>query len=268
MAMRVVIGAALAAMVCVRAGAGVYGTSVESYAPGTGVNPAYTDSSAALGEPTRFTGVGIYPGVVTPFNPAYLTSEVVQVGRGGQLTVKFDHAVTDDPANLFGVDLLIFGNSFYSDPSYPLGIASALFAGGGRVEVSADGVDWRLVTGVAADGAFPTLGYSDLTDPYALSAGNVPSDFTRPVDPAFDAIGKNFAQIVAGYAGSGGGTGIDLASVGLTSAWYVRVSTDANSPTIPSIDGFADVAPAPGAVGMLGVAVVMVGRGRRRGAGR
>jgi len=262
MAFRSVVAALSAAVVASHAGAGVYGSSLESYSAGTGLNPAYTDSNAALGEPTRFTGVGIFPGAVTPFNPAYLTSEVVQVGRGGHLTVKFDHAVTDDPSNPFGVDLLVFGNSFYSDPTYPAGIAAALFAGGGKVEVSADGSDWRLVPIINADGAFPTLGYSDLNDPYSLVPGTLLSDFTRPVDPSFDAIGKNFAQISAAYAGSGGGTGIDLASVGLTSARYVRISTDLNSPTIPSIDGFSDVAPAPGTLSLLALATIAARRRR------
>ena len=262
MVLRCVVGALSAAAVS-HACAGVYGTSVESYAPGTGVNPSYTSASSAIGEPTRFTGVGAFPGAVTPFNPAYMTDEVVQIGRGGHLTVKFDHAVIDDPANPYGVDLLVFGNSFYSDPTYPAGIAAALFAGGGRVEVSADGVDWRPVPIVAADGAFPTLGYSDLTDPYSVFPGSVHSDFTRPVDPAFNAIGKSFAQISAAYSGSGGGSGIDLAGVGLSSAWYVRVSTDLNSPTIPSIDGFSDVAPAPGTLVIAVIVGALAARQRR-----
>ncbi len=264
MSFRGLVGAIGATVVIAsRVSAGVYGTSVDSYSAGTGTNPSYNDPNSSLGEPTRYTGVGVFPGAVTPFNPAYLSNEVVQVGRGGHLTVKFDHAVTDDAANPFGIDLLVFGNSFFIDASYPSGIAAGIFAGGGRVEVSEDGLDWKLVPGTSADGMFPTLGYDDLNDPYSLVPGSAPSNFTRPVDPSFDPIGKNFAQIVAGYAGSGGGTGIDLASVGLTSAWYVRVSTDLNSPTIPSIDGFADVAPAPGASGLL-LACPMIGVRRRR----
>ncbi len=265
MILRLAVGAAAAAVVIVsHAGAGVYGASVDSYAAGTGSNPSYNDPTSSLGEPTRYTGVGVFPGAVTPFNPAYLSSEVVQVGRGGHLTVKFDHAVTDDAANPFGIDLLVFGNSFFIDASYPSGVPAGIFAGGGSVEVSEDGVDWRLVPATLADGMFPTLGYSDLSDPYALVPGSVPSEFTRPVDPSFDPIGKNFAQIVAGYAGSGGGTGIDLATVGLTSAWYVRVSASVNSSTIPTIDGFADVAPAPAGPALLG-ALGLRGTRRRRG---
>ena len=55
------------------------------------------------------------------------------------------------------------------------------------------------------------------------ATGSVPSDFTKPVDPSFDVAGLNTAGVVAGYDGSGGGAGIDLASVGLSEISYVKV---------------------------------------------
>ncbi len=250
-------------------GAGPWASQVVSYVEGTGIQPGYNVPGSALGEPTRFTGVGSFPGAVTPFNPAFLVGEVVSVGTGGHLTLKFDAPVANDPLNPFGVDLLIFGNTGYIDGAFPGGVASGVFgAGNGSVEVSADGVNWFLVPGAGADSPFPTLGYLDLSDPYATTAGSVPSDFTRPVDPALNPMGLNFAHIVAGYAGSGGGTGIDLTSVGLAAVSYVRVANGTAGVTV-EIDALADVAPipAPGAAALLLAAWWRAGRRERGGRG-
>lgn len=236
--------------------AGPWGDSIVAYEAGVGAT--FTDPGSALGIPTRFTGVGVFPGAVTPFNPPYLGSEIVSIGRGGQITVAFDEPITDDPLNPFGLDLLVFGNTFYTDVG---GTAGGLFGSSGIVEVSGDGVVWFQVAGVVR----PTLGYSDLTDRYAPEPGNVPSEFTRPVDPGFDAMGRSFLEIVAAYDGSGGGLGIDIGAVGggLGAVSFVRVSHPVGGAGVVSIDGFADVSAVPGP-GML--AMVMLGalaRGRR-----
>ncbi len=268
-----VLAAGLAAVAGIAAPArGQWAGQVVSYVEGVGVQPGYNVPASTLGQPTRFTGVGSFPGAVTPFNPAFLGSEVASIGSGGHLVVRFDTPVLDDPLNLFGVDLLVFGNAGYIDTAFPAGVMGGVFgAGSGSIEVSADGVNWLLVPGVAADSPFPTLGYLDLTDPYATSAGAAPSDFTRPVNPSFDPQGLNFQQIVAAYAGSGGGTGIDLASVGLAAISYVRISNAAAGVTV-DIDALADVTPipAPGiwlAVAVSGLVLTRRKRGARGGRG-
>ena len=178
---------------------------------------------------------------------SFLTSELVSVGAGGHLVVQFDTPVTDDPCNPFGIDLLIFGNTGFIDDAWPNGIAGGLFGnGGGLVEVSADGVNWTIVPGIAADGMFPTIGYLD-AGPYDAVPGSVLTDFTLPVDPTLtsgDFVGLNHAAIVAVYAGSGGGAGIDLGVVGLSSISYVRVTNPGDPETTPNleIDAFSDVA--------------------------
>ena len=240
---------------------------VISYDPGQNPVSGYTDPATSLGEPTRFTGVGVFPGAVTPFNPAYMPTEIVSIGVGGSLVVKFDQPITNDLAHPYGMDLLIFGNSGYNAINYPQGVTDgSLFgAGHGRIEVSADGSQWTLINSVQADGAFPTLGYSDMTDPYSPNPGSVLSDFTRPVNPTFTATsGTTFAQIVAAYAGSGGGTGVDIGEVGLSSISYVRI-TNPNSTGTVEIDAFSRVAvPGPGTgVAMLAVSI-LVGSRRRR----
>lgn len=249
-ALVVAAGSALLTTGALARPSGSFASGVVSYTQGTGVAAGYDDPTRALGEPTRLTGVGTeYQSTTNPFAGAYESTDLVTVGRGGSLVLAFDHAVTNDPANPYGVDLLVFGNSFYIDNG---GVADGLFGGVGTIEVSADGLDWRLITGVAADGAFPTLGYSDVTDPFQAT-GTVLTDFTRPVDPAFNASGKTFAELIAAYGSSGGGAGVDLASVGLSSASFVRISVASDSAFTAQIDAISDVSavPAPGAVLVL-----------------
>ncbi len=239
-----------------------------SYISGAIASPALNNPVTAVGSPERYTGEGVFPGAVTVFNPAYNPDEIVSIGAGGSLTLRFDEPVTDDPANPFGIDLLIFGNAGY-ESDLGFGITSGSIFGGsslGLVEVSADGFAWFTIIGVQPDGAFPTLGYLDGTDPFGGDAGLVLSDFTRPVNPAFNAAGLTYAQIIAGYAGSGGGVGIDLAGVGLPAISFVRISylgTDGDL----QIDALADVSPvpAPGAAAVvLGGGLVVISRRTRR----
>lgn len=243
-------------------GASSYATSVINYNPGLGAQPGFTDPSVALGSPERFTGEGQFPAAVTPFSGPYGSDEIVSIGAGGSITLQFAAPVVNDPNNPFGIDLLIFGNQGYIDLDYPLGIAGPIFGGssGGRVEVSADGADWRVVVGAEPEANFPALGYSDLTDPFATDPGLVFSDFSKPVNPAFNPAGKTFAQIVAAYDGSGGGTGIDFASTGLSQISYVRIVNAGTG--LVHVDAVSDVAavPAPGAAPLL---LLLIPRRRR-----
>ncbi|MBL9031588.1 MAG: hypothetical protein JNM80_07755 [Phycisphaerae bacterium] len=242
-----------------------YGAAVVAYTPGAGATPGYTNPASALGEPSRFIADPNFPGAVTPFNAPYLPEQVVSIGAGGSLTLAFEQPVLDDPMNPFGIDLLVFGNSFFFDPITFEPIARAISADGGTVEVSADGQTWFLVPGAQADGLFPTLGYVDVTDPYSSPAGVVPTDFTRPVDPGFAWLGADLATLVAGYNGSGGGAGIDLASVGLASASFVRLSLAAGGGGAGNIeiDAVSDVSPVP-APGVAAVGVLALASRRRR----
>lgn len=242
-----------------------YATTVLNYAQGSNAVSGYTNPATALGEPTRFTGVGVFPSAVTPFNPPFMASEVVSIGEGGSITLAFDHAISNDPSHFFGMDLLIFGNAFYIDSNWPAGTVGGFFGGGGLIEVSSDLDTWVPIPGTPALGQFPTLGYSDLTDPYATEPGSTPSDFTRPVDPSFNPTGLSFAQLVAGYNGSGGGTGIDIAAAGLSSISYLRISNPIGSGGAIAIDGVAAVAPTPGvAVVFAGMAALAVRQRTRR----
>jgi len=216
------------------------------YDQGANPAPGYTDPQTALCAPQRFTGEGVFPSVVSPFSPPFGIDEIVSVGAGGHLIVRFDTPVTDDPGNPFGIDLLIFGNTGFIDADWPNGIVGgALGNDGGVVEVSADGIEWHLAGGVPADGLFPTAGYLD-AGPYDTEPGSSPTNFTRPVDPGVvigDLIGLDHQDLIDLYDGAGGGTGIDLASVDLDSVSYVRITNPGDPATTPAveIDAFSDV---------------------------
>jgi hypothetical protein len=236
------------------AGADPWADAVISYLPGINPDMGYTTAAASLGEPTRYTNpTHPFGGVVTPLNPSWATDETVSIGAGGHLIVRFDEPVTNHPANPFGVDLIVFGNSFFTgnffggppDFAYnPSGTVSGVSADGGVIEISGDGVNFFPVSG-AADGLYPTNGYADIAEPFTTVRGSVKARFTLPVDPAFNPNGKTFAQVIAGYEGSGGGWGVDIGAAGLSSVSYVRVTNPAGSSITPDIDAFADVAPVP-----------------------
>jgi hypothetical protein len=170
----------------------------------------------------------------------------------GSITVKFDHPVSDDPANPYGIDLNVFGNSFYTssgtvndttnmDSHFLVG---GIFAEPVVVSVSPDNVNWyTYADGPYGDTAFPTQGYE-------WNAGwtSTETDFTKPVNPTLGSIlgapGQQMlaADAMASYVRAGGGTGVDLAESGFESIQYVRVESTAQFRD-GEIDAFADVRP-------------------------
>jgi len=220
-----------------------FADEVVDFDAGIGGVEGYDNPLTVLGMPERFTGEGVFPSVVSPFSPPYGLDEIVSIGTGGWIIVRFDEPVRDHPGNPFGIDLLIFSNTGFIDSSWPNGVVGGVFsADGGIVEVSTDGEHWETVKGVTADGLFPTLGYLD-SGPYDDEPGLIESDFTRPVDPAItidDLLGLPHDSVVNLYAGSGGGAGIDLAGTGLESISFVRISNPGDLSV--EVDALADVA--------------------------
>lgn len=231
-----------------------------SYDAGIGAAPGLTTPESTLGSPERFTGEdGRYPGVVSGFNPPYGAAEIVSIGLGGHLIVKFNTPVTNDPDNLYGIDLLIFGNTGFDDLSYPAGIVNGFFGNdGGTIEISQDGVQWFPVLGIEADGPMPTIGYVD-SGPYVPEPGSILTNFTQPVDPALlidSLLGLGHDQVIEKYRGSGGGVGIDisLAGDGLPEISFVRITNHPDALEHIEIDAFSDVPPRiPGDVDLNGL---------------
>lgn len=249
-----------------------WAVQVVSYNPGATAVPGYTDPASALGAPSRFTGTSAgFPGVVSMFNPAFETDQIVSIGEGGHLTLRLDRPALNDLSNPFGVDLIIFGNAGFIDVAYPGGVigpgAGMFGLGQGVLELSVDGVSF-VPWGAFTEGLFPTVGYLDAA-PFQTTPGAVPSDLLRPVNPALTRssfAGLTHAQALTLYAGSGGGTPIDIGLAGLASARYLRLSVpDDGSPGTDlsiEIDAVA-VVPAPAPALVLGV-LASLGVRRRR----
>jgi hypothetical protein len=231
-----------------------YAAEVVSYDPGTGFSRGFTNASSALGEPSRVTP-GTFGGPVDPFDPPYLPSQLVSIGAGGSLTVKFPRPVLNHPNNRFGVDLIVFANPGFIitnafDPTTfdwvgtPATDGSLLGnnAGVSRVSVSRDGVHFYELDPAlapAVDGLLPTDGNGD---------------FHTPADPALtqtDFAGLTLEEIRALYHGSAGGAGYDLSwaqdsqsnPVKLPEITYVRVEVLSGK---VDVDGFAAVFTPPG----------------------
>jgi hypothetical protein len=258
---------ALLVLVASTGNAQPFADEVISYISGTGISTGFDDPLNALGMPALNNGTSVFMGEtfdngdVTPFNGAFLTDQLVQVGTGGELVVRFDAPVVDDPGNPFGIDLLVFGNAFFFDPVNFAPVALDIFADDGQISVSQDGDLWSDITSVFSDAVFPTSAYLDTPGPFA-SGGSTLSDFTLPVDPGSAWLGADFDEILALYSGSGGGAGVDLAETGLGWIQYVRVT--ARDGVTTEIDAFADVAavPEPSAVLLLLTGLLVLHRSR------
>ena len=228
-----------------------FATGVRAYTQGSGANPSYNNPTVALGAPSQVTP-GPFGGPIDPFDPPYLSSQIVGLGTGGSLTLHFDTPILNDSSHLYGLDFIVFGHSGFNITNGDYsggGITDGSFFTGGtstsRISVSADGVTFYTLNPSLApqvDGRFPT----DSTG----------SPFV-PVNPSLtqsDFAGQGLSGIRALYAGSDGGMGFDLSmaqdglgnSVLLPVANYVRIDVLSDVAYIDAVS----VVPEPG-VGTL-----------------
>lgn len=246
-------------------------------ATGYGTPGLYTTPAAVLGKPTtQFYDawedqVFRTSAISAPFGtaPDGTTPLITTISNTQSITVTFDQNVENDPKNPFGVDLLVFGNSFFTGSAFvtPETNPSAVSILGGAnsepvtvsVAQSLSG-PWYTFAGTG-DGLFPTQGYRLNGNNWAAE-----SDFTRPVNPAYtDATFENLTltEAVALYDGSGGGAGFDLALSGFEWIRYVRLTGNGGE-----VDAIADVSPIPEpsslAVVLSGAAGLLLRRRGRR----
>jgi len=222
-----------------------------------GGNP-YDDPCSVLGKPTTeiydpFTFETFHCSLVyAAWNTADPNGDnklVTTLGDGAEIIVKFDHEVADDPCNPYGVDFIVFGNSFFENGGYLepgtnmedyfLTNPTFIYSDPVIVSVSPDGNDWYTYSdGPYADASFPTNAY---TWDRENDCWGAELDWTRPVDPNLsesDFDGLSAADAIDLYNGSAGGTGFDLAESGFEWIRYVKVQSD----YFGEIDGFADAA--------------------------
>ncbi len=264
-----------------------YATSIVSQTTAFGGNSLYNDPNAVLGEPTRiakntqFTNGGsnfhvkiVEPAYNVDLGGNKVITTISRTGSSpnytyGSITVKFDQPIYDNPANPYGIDLNVFGNTFYVGGGTSGGFVSdttdmrSYYLAGGAfgepvvVSVSPDNVNWYTYSsGPFGDTAFPTQGYEWSASQHDLTGNGwteTKTDFAKPVNPTLGSVlgttnsaspyyRASTADAIGAYVNSGGGTGFDLAVSGFESIQYVRVEANATYRD-GEIDGFAAVRP-------------------------
>jgi hypothetical protein len=187
---------------------------------------AFTIGTVSSPPATNTWQPGIVLGPPGDATPTTGSLSVMSIGKGGQITLEFtDNLIVDGP----GPDLIIFENPFFCT-SVPLTADDdySVFAEPGIVEVSADGVDYRMfpydstalaqVTTVCTDKSLlaQLIGLMGITPSFT---GN----WTQPDDPLV------FDTSAPGGVSGHGGDAFDLATVGLASARFVRIT----DPSLP-----------------------------------
>ena len=231
---RVALLAAASLIVTTHADTNPFADHVTAYDPGIGFATdfasglGFTNTVTALGAPSAVTP-GDFGGPVTPFSPPYLAEQLLSIGEGGTATFEFDPPIFDHPANPFGLDFIVYGNTGFS-------ITNGNFSGGGitdgssfsqnsgttRIAVSADNTTFYTLDPALApvvDGAYPTDGAGRFGIP------------TNPALQASDFAGADHSGIQSLYGEGAGGTGYDLSwaqssdgsPVNLTMVRFVRI---------------------------------------------
>ncbi|MGO8676048.1 MAG: hypothetical protein ACLQVX_09275 [Limisphaerales bacterium] len=219
-------------------------------------NSPYNGPAAVLGRPTlRFLDeLGDKTVHRTKIvEPPYWTDPngndvITEISTGGQITVKMGRRVYDDPNNPYGVDLIIYGNSFFVGPGtvgdgtdldgYDLG--SAIYGHPTTVSVSQDGTNWYAYG--TASTLFPQNAYR--WDESNHSWTDEELSPTKPLNPSVYAMtvnGQPTALELDQFTGSAGGSGYDLKASGFPWIQYVRLEPGAGTYTV--IDAIAAVNP-------------------------
>ncbi len=222
----------------------------------------YDDPTAVLNAPTR-QFFDPYDGDVTDrvsiIDPPYnVTPEgaalVTEITSGGQITVQLGHKIYDSPDNPYGVDLIVYGSSFFYGVAGTAGTisdgtdlnaatltSSAIFGHATVVSVSQDGTNWYAFP--ATPDLFPDNAYrwDDDNDAWTDEALNP----TKPLNPCLYTnafAGQTVAGVLDQFGGAAGGTGYSLKASGMPWIQYVQIQPGPGASTV--IDSIAAVNPA------------------------
>ena len=200
-----------------------FAATVIDYHPGLGAS--LDNPYAAIGQPGEIVGAGSgFDGVYGPFNPHFESTEVAQIGEGGELILRLEKSIQPIAGQ---TELGIFTNVglIFTDGvnSGVFGVDSVL------IDVSPDGVSWTALGEQLCD--FPASAFTDSPSPFhPTSDGLTPSDFGKPHTLQLsDLDGLSHAQVLAALDGSAGGTWIDLSASGVSNVNYLRFRVEENA---------------------------------------
>jgi hypothetical protein len=221
-----------------------YADQIVSYAPGTLTDPTYDNPSAALGglNPVTgtFAGTNYY---LTPFDPAYSSSDLVEIGAGGSLILKLSQTASTNGYTIgvhtgFGLDDANYPEGMNTNPAsytnYWLRQADVL--------VSADGVNWGDLGTITFDN--PSNYYAgSTTNAEGLTPGVGPLANTG--EPFLGSLssfnGQNWQGTLSVLNGSAGGTWLNLSGVTdengnpITGVNYIEFVVPSNPPIDPTM---------------------------------
>ncbi len=222
--------------------------------------PPYNDPSAILGRPTlKF--VDVFESGITnrasiidaPYNVGPDGSNVItEISDGGQIIAMMGRKVYHNPNNPYGIDIVVYGNSFFSasgtsgtisdatDLNSAL-LSSGIFGHSTTLSVSPDGTDWYTFSNTPS--LFPDNAYrwDDANDSWTDEQLNP----TKPLNPSVyttDLGGQTVAYGLDQFVGAAGGTGYNLQESGFAWIQYVRLQPGPGAYTV--IDAIAAVNPA------------------------
>lgn len=184
---------------------------VASYEPGVGAAARFLDPDSALDDPSQFNPFGE---PTDPFNPPYGTNQIVSIGAGGHLTLRFRKPILNHPDNPQGLDFTIFGNAgFIITNEFDLttfdwigtpatdGSLFGTSTGDVLVSVSRNGSDFFPLNPALA----PRIDSFPPTDGAGHPGIPVPAQLASD-----DFAGATLDEIRALYQGSAGGASFDL----------------------------------------------------------
>jgi hypothetical protein len=227
----------------------------------------YNVPTAVLGRPTlKFIdhfGTGAQKNKIDRskiIEPPYWTDPqsnnvIIEINPGGQITVNMGRRIYDDPNNPYGVDLIVYGNSFYTASGFgsavtdgtdmgvakiPSGSASGIYGHTTVVSVSQDGTNWFDYPQVSV--LYPDDSYRWDNTNHCWTEEEM--NQTKPLNPAMSfPANSTVAYALDQFVGASGGTGYDLKQSGFPWIQYVRVSAITNSGVYTVIDAIGAVNP-------------------------
>src|ERR1700743_2874988 len=126
-----------------------FANAVIDYTPGA-LFDSYNTPSSALGQPAPIVGPDSgFPGVSSPFDPHFETTDLVGIGAGGQLTLQLQNYVKVQSG---AFEIGVWSNVGLVDADFPNGTntnPATTFSppNSAVVSVSADGTHWVTLNG-------------------------------------------------------------------------------------------------------------------------